>query len=111
MAEKGEAGTLKRPSIAALFAPELRKTTVITTLIFAASYGIAFGAIQQLPQIIGAQRIGTPAEAGHVAVRAIAKESGATAMAAAKAAKNRSPSPSAKCVKRPATPAIKRSRA
>lgn len=63
------------------------------------------------PQIIGAQRIGTPAEAGHVAVRAIAKESGATAMAAAKAAKNRSPSPSAKCVKRPATPAIKRSRA
>ncbi|MEY4816324.1 MAG: putative sialic acid transporter, partial [Verrucomicrobiota bacterium] len=88
---KREAGTLKRPSIAALFAPELRKTTVITTLIFAASYGIAFGAIQQLPQIIGAQRIGTPAEAGHVAVRAIAKESGATAMAAAKAAKKPEP--------------------
>ena len=89
--KKREAGTLKRPSIAALFAPELRKTTVITTLIFAASYGIAFGAIQQLPQIIGAQRIGTPAEAGHVAVRAIAKESGATAMAAAKAAKKPEP--------------------
>ncbi len=84
--KKREMGTLKRPSIAALFAPELRKTTVLTTIIFAASYGIAFGAIQQLPQILGAQRIGTPAEAGHVAVRAIAKEKGAEAMAAAKAA-------------------------
>jgi MFS family permease len=89
--KKREAGTLKRPSLAALFAPELRKTTILTTLIFAASYGIAFGAIQQLPQIIGAQRIGTPAEAGHVAVRAIAKEQGAAALAAAKAAKKPEP--------------------
>jgi hypothetical protein len=78
---------LKRPSIAALFAPELRKTTVLTTIIFAASYGIAFGAIQQLPQIIGAQRVGTPQEAGHAAVIAVAKEKGKEAMAAAKAAK------------------------
>lgn len=84
--KKREAGTLKRPSIAALFAPELRRTTVLTTLVFAASYGIAFGAIQQLPQIIGAQRIGTPTEAGHVAVRAIAKEKGQAVMSAAKAA-------------------------
>jgi MFS family permease len=89
--KKRESGTLKRPSIAALFAPELRKTTILTTLIFAASYGIAFGAIQQLPQILGAQRIGTPAEAGHVAVRATAKEKGAEAMAAAKAAKKAEP--------------------
>lgn len=89
--KKREAGTLKRPSIAALFAPELRKTTVLTTIIFAASYGIAFGAIQQLPQILGAQRIGTPAEAGHVAVRAVAKEKGAEAMAAAKAANKPEP--------------------
>ncbi len=88
---KREAGTLKRPSIAALFAPELRKTTILTTLVFAASYGIAFGAIQQLPQVIGAQRIGTPAESGHVAVRAIAREKGAEAMAAAKAAKKSDP--------------------
>jgi MFS family permease len=88
---KREAGTLKRPSIAALFAPELRKTTILTTLIFAASYGIAFGAIQQLPQIIGAQRIGTPTEAGHVAVLKIAKEKGAETMAAAKAAKKPDP--------------------
>ena len=84
--QKREAGTLKRPSIAALFAPELRRTTVLTTIIFAASYGIAFGAIQQLPQIIGAQRIGTPVEAGHAAVLAVAKEKGKAAMAAAKAA-------------------------
>jgi MFS family permease len=85
--KKRAEGTLKRPSIAALFAPELRRTTIVTTLIFAASYGLAFGAIQQLPQILGAQRIGTPAEAGHVAIRAVAKEKGAAAMAAAKAAK------------------------
>src|SRR5688572_14483804 len=49
---KRAAGLLKRPSIAALFSPELRRTTIITTLIFAASYGIAFGALQQLPQIL-----------------------------------------------------------
>lgn len=83
--QKRKAGTLKRPSIAALFTPQLRRTTIVTTLVFAASYGIAFGAIQQLPQIIGAQRIGTPAEGGHSAVRAIAKEKGAAALAAARA--------------------------
>lgn len=88
---KRAAGTLKRPSIAELFAPELRKTTILTTLIFAASYGIAFGAIQQLPQIIGAQRVGQPTEAGHVAIRAEAKKKGADAMAAAKAAKKPDP--------------------
>src|SRR6185503_2163758 len=45
-------GTLKRPSIAALFAPELRRTTLVTTLMFAMAYGAAFGAIQQIPQIV-----------------------------------------------------------
>ncbi|MSU25593.1 MAG: MFS transporter [Opitutus sp.] len=89
--KKREAGTLKRPSIAALFAPELRRTTIVTTLVFAASYGLAFGAIQQLPQILGAQRVGTPMEAGHVAIRAVAKEKGGAAMAAAKAAKKPDP--------------------
>jgi MFS family permease len=89
--QKRDAGTLKRPSLAALFAPELRKTTVLTTLVFASSYGIAFGAIQQLPQIIGAQRIGTPTESGHVAVLAVAKEKGKAAMVAAKAAKKPEP--------------------
>jgi MFS family permease len=50
--QKKKAGTLRRPSIAALFAPELRRTTLVTTLMFAMSYGAAFGAIQQIPQII-----------------------------------------------------------
>src|SRR5688500_864011 len=49
---KRTAGTLKRPSIAALFAPDLRRTTIVTTLMFAMSYGAAFGAIQQIPQIV-----------------------------------------------------------
>ena len=50
--EKKAAGTLKRPSIAELFAPRLRRTTFITTLMFACSFGAAFGAIQQMPQQI-----------------------------------------------------------
>jgi MFS family permease len=49
---KRAAGTLKRPSIGQLFAPELKRTTIVTTLMFACSYGAAFGAIQQIPQII-----------------------------------------------------------
>jgi hypothetical protein len=49
---KRAAGTLKRPSIAAIFAPELRRTTLVTTLMFAMAYGAAFGAIQQIPQIV-----------------------------------------------------------
>jgi MFS family permease len=50
--EKRAAGTLKRPSIAAIFSPELRRTTIVTTIMFAMSYGAAFGAIQQLPQMV-----------------------------------------------------------
>src|SRR3954451_17381158 len=44
--QKKAAGTLKRPSIAELFRPALRRTTIMTTIVFAASYGLAFGAIQ-----------------------------------------------------------------
>ncbi|TPW00593.1 MAG: major facilitator superfamily protein, partial [bacterium] len=51
-AEKKRAGTLKRPSIAALFSPEFRRTTIVTTVMFACSYGAAFGAIQMIPQIV-----------------------------------------------------------
>ena len=51
-AMKKAQGTLKRPSIAQLFAPEFRRTTIVTTLMFACSYGAAFGAIQQIPQIV-----------------------------------------------------------
>ncbi|MEK6261583.1 MAG: MFS transporter [Planctomycetota bacterium] len=50
--KKRTAGTLRRPSIAEIFSPELRKTTIVTALMFACSYGAAFGAIQQLPQIV-----------------------------------------------------------
>jgi predicted MFS family arabinose efflux permease len=50
--EKKLAGTLRRPSIAALFSPELRTTTIVTTLMFALAYGAAFGAIQQMPRIV-----------------------------------------------------------
>lgn len=51
-AQKRASGTLKRPSIAQLFSPELRRTTVVTTLLFACSYGAAFGAIQHMPRMI-----------------------------------------------------------
>jgi Major Facilitator Superfamily len=51
-AAKKASGTLRRPSIAALFTPELRRTTIVTTLMFAFAYGAAFGAIQQMPRIV-----------------------------------------------------------
>jgi MFS family permease len=44
--EKRAAGTLKRPSFAALFAPELRRVTLVTAILSACAYGIAFGALQ-----------------------------------------------------------------
>lgn len=47
--KKKETGTLRRPSIAAIFAPKYRRTTIVTTLMFACSYGAAFGAIQLTP--------------------------------------------------------------
>ncbi len=51
-AQKKAAGTLKRPSLGELFTPELRRTTLITTGMFAMAYGAAFGAIQHIPRII-----------------------------------------------------------
>jgi MFS family permease len=50
--EKRAAGTLKRPSFVELFAPELRRTTLVTTLMVAMAYGAAFGAINQVPQMV-----------------------------------------------------------
>ena len=50
-ARQRAAGTLKRPSVAALFSPAFRHTTVVTALMFACAYGAAFGTIQQSPQI------------------------------------------------------------
>ncbi len=49
--EKKAAGTLRRPSFGEIFKPEHRRTTIVTALIFACSLGVAFGAIQQTPQI------------------------------------------------------------
>jgi MFS family permease len=51
-AKKKAEGTLKRPSFVELFRPAFLKTTLVTTLMFACSYGAAFGAIQHLPQIV-----------------------------------------------------------
>lgn len=50
--EKKLQGTLKRPSLGELFQPAFRRTTLVTTLMFACSYGAAFGAIQHLPRIV-----------------------------------------------------------
>ena len=50
-AKKHAEGTLKRPSFVELFAPAYRRTTIVTSLLFACAYGAAFGAIQQAPQI------------------------------------------------------------
>ena len=43
---KKPAGTLKRPSFGELFSPELRRTTIVTTLLSACGYAAAFGALQ-----------------------------------------------------------------
>jgi MFS family permease len=45
-------GTLKRPGIAELFQPALRKTTVVNTLSVACVFAIAYGVIQQTPRIV-----------------------------------------------------------
>jgi MFS family permease len=50
--QKKLAGTLRRPSVLALFQGRFVRTTLVTTLLFACSYGAAFGAIQFLPQIV-----------------------------------------------------------
>lgn len=50
--QKKQAGTLKRPSVAELFAPQFRTTTIVTTIMFACSFGAAFGAIQHMPRIV-----------------------------------------------------------
>jgi MFS family permease len=50
--EKRALGTLKRPSVAELFRPALRTTTLITTLLYACAYAIPFGVLQQTPRIV-----------------------------------------------------------
>jgi MFS family permease len=80
-AAKKAAGTLKRPSIRELFLlPDLRRTTLVTTVMFACSYGAAFGAIQMIPQIVPGLA-DVQAEASHkaAAVKQKAEQDGATA--------------------------------
>jgi MFS family permease len=50
--EKKLQGTLKRPSFGELLRPQFRKTTLITALMSACSFGAAFGAIQHIPRIV-----------------------------------------------------------
>ncbi len=46
---KKQDGTLRRPSFGELFSPELRRTTLTTTVLSACGYAAAFGAIQMGP--------------------------------------------------------------
>ena len=50
--ERKQNGTLKRPRFGELFAPRFLRTTIVTTIMMAAVYGAAFGAIQQMPRIV-----------------------------------------------------------
>ncbi len=50
--ERRARGTLKRPSVAELFRPALRTTTLMTTLLYACAYAIPFGVLQQTPRIV-----------------------------------------------------------
>jgi MFS family permease len=47
--ERKRAGTLRRPSFAALFAPDLIRTTLVATALMACAYAAAFGALQLTP--------------------------------------------------------------
>lgn len=49
---KKRAGMLQRPSLRELFQPALRRTTLVTTLLVACSFGAAFGAIHHIPLIV-----------------------------------------------------------
>jgi hypothetical protein len=50
--EKKSKGTLKRPSIAELFSPALKKTTLVATLLAACFYAVPYGVLQQTPHIV-----------------------------------------------------------
>lgn len=50
--EKREAGTLRRPSIAEVFRPRFRRTTIVTTVMVACGYAASFGANLQVPRVV-----------------------------------------------------------
>jgi MFS family permease len=47
--KRKQEGTLRRPRFRELFLPELRRTTIVTTVLSACGYAAAFGAIQLTP--------------------------------------------------------------
>ena len=47
--ERRASGVLARPSLAGLFTPELRRTTLVTAALSACAYAAAFGALQLTP--------------------------------------------------------------
>ena len=95
-AAKRAAGQLRRPSIAELFSPGLARATIVTTIVFAASYGIAFGAIQQLPQILGAPN------RGHVEIVAEARRGPASGRSPTRRRRGSRRRPSRACGRSPA---------
>ena len=50
--DKKTKGVLKRPRLAELFQPALRKTTLVATLMMACSAALPFGALQHTPRIV-----------------------------------------------------------
>jgi hypothetical protein len=50
--EKKSKGTLKRPSLSALFQPGFRKTTLVATLLAACFFAVPYGVLQQTPHIV-----------------------------------------------------------
>ena len=50
--EEGQPARCSGRASARLFQPQFRRTTLVTTLMYACSYGAAFGAIQHLPRIV-----------------------------------------------------------
>lgn len=94
--DKKAAGILKRPSFGALFAPELRRVTIVTAVLSACAYGIAFGALQLtplrvapgLPELVDTSKKMAPLrkQAAEQAIAAKKAAAGSPEAAAAKAA-------------------------
>ncbi len=51
LAKRAE-GKLQRPRISEIFQPQYLRTTIVTTIMVACSYGAAFGAIQHVPRLV-----------------------------------------------------------
>jgi len=75
--KKKDAGELKRARISDLFSPQLKKTTIVATILFALAYGAAFGSLQQMRLIIpDTPQVVTAAATAAEKAEAKAKEEG-----------------------------------